>query len=61
MQRTMHSFIKNIKERKERENIAFFWKEQMPNLEISDSALTNTKQSQTTFWLTLRRVRLSID
>ena len=28
MQRTKHSFIKNAKERK---NVAFFWKEHMPN------------------------------
>ena len=28
MQRTLRSFIKNVKER---ENVAFFWKERMPN------------------------------
>ena len=32
MQRTPHSFIKNVKERK---NVAFFWKERMPNPVIS--------------------------
>ena len=30
MQRAPHAFIKNEKERK---NVAFFWKEQMPNPE----------------------------